>query len=624
MTRYISLFLTLYLGLCHDLFSQDPVAVVNEFQVDFQVVDKAHATERVKKTITVYSKEGERYAQPYVFYDQFIKIKSFECTQKDLGGRELKKFRNSDVLDESITQAGTIYDDSRVKYFQLQGGTYPYIATYEYIVDYNGLLNYPRFTPQPNGEVPVERSSFNVTVPKDLGLRYKTIASQSTPTITENGHQLMYNWEINDLKSIEEEVLSPPSGAMLPTIFLSPNEFAYDGYEGSMESWQDFGKWLYQLIPEESTLSQEEIKEIGLIAEAHETVSAKISALYRYMQKKTRYVSIQLGIGGFQPMPPAKVSQLGYGDCKALSNYMRVILAVADIPAYYTVIGAGKHNESFTYIDFPNSFQANHVILTVPLPADTIFLECTSQKNPCGYLGSFTGDRNALMVTEAGGAMIHTTRYSLEHFLRKTSASFTIQDNGSISGQYMKIYQGVAYEEVEGSNEKDMDEMRSDYLSRISHPGFNLRSISYHLKDDRIPRMEEKIDFEIPGFGQVSGERIFFNPNLFSRWSYQLPNDDHRVHPVVMHEPRYEIDSCAFILPAGFSVESNIKPVQLDTPFGQFKISSHFEGDKLVFFRELKLYDNCYSPELYDQLRSFFKEILKADKSQVVLLKKKT
>ena len=51
----------------------------------------------------------------------------------------------------------------------------------------------------------------------------------------------------------------------------------------------------------------------------------KAKIVYKYMQEKTRYISVQVGIGGFKPMLAKDVDRLGYGDCKALSNYTKAL-----------------------------------------------------------------------------------------------------------------------------------------------------------------------------------------------------------------------------------------------------------------------------------------------------------
>ena len=73
---------------------------------------------------------------------------------------------------------------------------------------------------------------------------------------------------------------------------------------------------------------------------------------------------------------------------------MVAMLKEVGIKAYYTTIKAGQ-NATDIDVDFP-SHQSNHIIVAVPNNHDTLWLECTDQTNPFGYLGTFTGDRKAL------------------------------------------------------------------------------------------------------------------------------------------------------------------------------------------------------------------------------------
>ena len=81
------------------------------------------------------------------------------------------------------------------------------------------------------------------------------------------------------------------------------------------------------------------------------------------MQKSTRYVNVSLGVGGWQPIAAKDVYKHGYGDCKALSNYMKALLKEAGITAHYTLVNAGARARRLL-ADLPGS-SFNHAILCV-------------------------------------------------------------------------------------------------------------------------------------------------------------------------------------------------------------------------------------------------------------------
>src|SRR5690606_40015575 len=87
---------------------------------------------------------------------------------------------------------------------------------------------------------------------------------------------------------------------------------------GHFKNWQEFGKWNFQhLLADKRRLPETTIRHVQELTRGVDSPKDKAKVLYKYMQDKTRYISIQVGIGGIEPFPAETVDQLGYGDCRS-------------------------------------------------------------------------------------------------------------------------------------------------------------------------------------------------------------------------------------------------------------------------------------------------------------------
>ena len=140
-------------------------------------------------------------------------------------------------------------------------------------------------------------------------------------------------------------------------------------------------------------------------------------------------------------MLASDVDRVGYGDCKALTNYTKALLNVVGVPSYNTLL---YRNPTKTNIesDFV-AMQGDHMILCIPQNGTNIFLECTSQDSPFGYQGTFTDDRDVLVVKPEGGEIVRTKIYEDIGNTQTGKGTYTINENGDFSG-ILKIASGIS------------------------------------------------------------------------------------------------------------------------------------------------------------------------------------
>ena len=281
----------------------------------------------------------------------------------------------------------------------------------------------------------------------------------------------------------------------------------------------------------------------------------KAKIIYRYVQENTRYVSVQIGIGGFRPISAIDVDRVKYGDCKGLSNCTKALLEAVGVPAYYTIIEAGDQKVDFED-DFADLRQGNHVILAIPYNNKYYWIDCTSQIHPFGFLGDFTDDRKVLVVTPDGGTIVKTEAYLDEQNYQNTNARYRLSEDGSISGTLSITTKGIQYDNrffIKEYSDEDLVKHYKRYLGDIN----NLQVISHSFENDR-DKVTFREDFKISAsnYGSLSGERIFLTVNAFNRNKSVPKRYRNRNYPFEVQRGYLDDDDFTIKLPKGYSIET--------------------------------------------------------------------
>ncbi|HEY3372267.1 MAG TPA: DUF3857 domain-containing protein [Prolixibacteraceae bacterium] len=598
---------------------KDAYAVCREYRHEFELIDYGKAVEKVHRVITVLEENGDHFGILILPYDKSQKVKTISGKIYNGAGFPEDKLKNAAIQDVNYTSAGSLYDDIRIKLADFKIKTYPYTVEYNYEVEYDGLIGYPDFQPIEQYRLSVEKSTFCISYPENLDIRIREINIPEGALTRKNelGKQFA-EWKLDSIAAWREEPMSPELYTQTSRVILGPTNFTYDGSDGTMNSWQELGKWVAGLnkgrdqLP---ALRQTEIR--NLVGEIKDTTLA-VNTLYQYMQKRTRYVGIQLGLGGFQPFPAETVDRLGYGDCKALSNYMKSLLNCVGIPSYYVLAGAGS-NKGITMADFPTIAQNNHAILCVPLRTDTLWLECTSQTQSCGFLGSFVAGRKVLLITTGGGKLTLTPLLKSANNLQFRNAEVKISTDGAMEAKVKTNYSGYQYDNVSSLFDKSKEDQKKELLEDIGIPGLVIDSFGYEIKKEKIPQALESMTMGSGKYATKTGTRLFIPMNMLNQRNSAPAKVDNRRMPVEQKYSYHDKDSIVFILPTGYQVETIPKGKTLSTEYGEYNSRVTVQGDRAIYIREVKINLGIWPKEKYQALVEFYSNIVSNDKAKLVL-----
>lgn len=577
-----------------------------------------------KIIVTVFKSEASELAVLDVGYSSNIKIKNMGGIVLDITGNPIYKSKKSDIEDFSNFSSFSVYEDNRVKILNLKQTRYPYTVEFEYEVEYPNLYYIPNWLPQPYPKIPVQSASSSYSFPKESHLRFfsRNIDSESfSESVLPDGMTRM-SWTVNNLPAYEQEPFVPANEQETKILLASASQFDYDGYKGDLSTWESMGSWFYQLNKGKNNLPDQTKNEVKALVTGIDSEREKVKLLYEYMQNKTRYVSIQLGIGGLMPFDASTVDRYGYGDCKALSNYMSALLEEVNIKSNYALIYGGSYNRSF-FEEFPSDY-FNHVILAVPMAKDTVWLECTSQTNPFGYLGDFTSDRHALLVTSEGGKLVKTPKYSFMENIQFQEGRFVINESGNADVQIQIRAKGLQIENgnmlsVSRSSKEEKTKWIQQYLGL---PSMEVQNLEFSVFHSEIPELSVQTFLKVKNLANKSGNRLFIQPNQINVFnsSVSAPKGS-RTQSFQRTFGYKDFDTMIFKFPEGFEIENMPNGVSIVSEFGEYSTEFELNGDELTYKRRLELKDGIYPPELFDSYQDFLSQIEKSEKTKVVLKK---
>lgn len=581
--------------------------------IEYKNFDKVN--QYIKYTILVLNESGFNSIDLSENYDKSNKIKKINVIVYNSSGEKIKSFNKSDFNDRSLFDDSTIFSDSRVLFLDYKPLSFPLIIEYECETESVNTAFLKAWSPISNLHETILEAKLEIIKNETCPLNFKVQKiDEYNIEKTETDKSIVYL--AKNILAIKPEAYADYSKEF-PMVKMFLEKASLEGYELNMKSWKEFGKMYYDYFIKNNSIISEKTKiKLDNIISINDTKLDKIKKIYKYVQDNTRYISVQVGIGGWKPMEVSDVEKYGYGDCKALSNFTRALLKAYDIESYYTVIYGG---EKKSFDEEIIAKQSNHVIVSVPYNDDYIFLECTSQTNPFGYLSDFTSNRNALIIKPDGAEVVNTTYYKKEQNTQETYSKVTVLENGSVKGNTKITSKGIQYNNVSGLENYNTKEKLEYYKNHFSH--LNNLSIS-ELKfsnDKETFSFEEQFNFETQNYYENSLNSIIFPLNVFNRFVNVPYKYRNKKFSFEIDYGFIDSDQIEIIVPNNYVIKQLPESINIKEKFGAYSSKVIFENNILVYKRELIMNEGLFSKEEYEAFRKFREQISKLDNLKILL-----
>ena len=601
-----------------DSLKKDADAVVRDEYTKVVVKDKNTARLEVHEVITVLNEQGKKYLSFVQFSDKFHVLDDAEIKVYDVLGNKKNTYSQKEMT--SLNYGEGLVPEGKVTYFNVNAPTFPVTVEFNYTIKYRGIFSLPGYEMQSPWQS-VQHSVFEIEASADPGVRYKLVNTNSQPVITHEGNKDVYRWEQNNLVAYKLEKHSGSPYSYQPAVFLGPNKFQLDDYDGDMTSWKNLGDWINNLYLKTTGLADDKkLFYQGMVKNA-KTDREKAEILYGYMQNNMRYVSIQLGIGGLRPFPASFVDDKKYGDCKALSNYLKSALDAVGVKSSIVIIQGGM-NPRNVLEDFPANY-FNHAILCIPQAKDTIWLECTSTTLPFAELGPFTENRKAMMVTDNGGALVNTPVSNYRSNTESVSTVIEVNADGGAKVNAICTLKGEGRDNLlmRFHDLKD-DEKRKYFITEKEWKQPDVFDISTSPNKNNPYVVSAKMEYEkIYSFN--AGSKLFFEPRLYPIFDEEIPEYEKRMRDYYFTCPYQSFDTTVYKFPTGYTLETMPKNKSVIKPFAQYTCTYTWDANihTLSTVASLQIKDRVIKAADYPALYDFKKQVM-ADVNEKIVMKK--
>ncbi len=606
------------------VLTENANAVVRLDYMDIQLASHKSMKYTVHQVVTVLNKQGRQHARTHVRYDKESKIQRIEAFVYDRTGKEIDHFKKKDFNDVSAADGFSLYVDDRALQLRYTPVQYPYTMEFKYEVETTDTAFFPPWYFLSGYMISTEKSHYAITYGSDDIKPEIKKHNLEDLDITETETPGKIVFETKNIPAVKAESLSPSFRKIAPRLSVRLKKFNLKGQEATVNNWKDFGIWMDRaLLKDRAVLNEATVQKAKDLVKNVTDDLEKAKIIYQYVQDNTRYISVQIGIGGWKPISAIDVDRVKYGDCKGLSNYTHALLKAVDVASYYTVIQAGSQK-----VDFDPDFaamQGNHAILAIPYNDQYYWIDCTSQTHPFGFVGDFTDDRKALVVTPEGGKIVKTVAYLNEQNYQKTKAEYSLSAEGNIAAEIDITTKGIQYDNrffLERKTKDDVLKHYKRYWDNINN--LNIKKYTFENDRDKVV-FKEKVAIEASNYASKSGDRILFSVNALNKNSYVPDRYRNRKQDFEIQRGFLDEDEFKVSLPEGYDIEALPSPKREESDFGVYECKLEYDSatNSVAYSRSLLIKKGAYTKEQYKLYRSFRKKVASADNAQVVLIKTK-
>jgi hypothetical protein len=575
------------------------------------ILTKNGLIKKEQVVLKVNNKSGDCYTSIHLPFSKLEPIDVTVAQIESISGTVIRELKPKEAKIRSDISSNSLYEDRMIYEFDLRHNVYPYVVRYEITRKSKNYIDLCHWTPAYHRELKTEKATLTIQVPTND----KVTAHEmdiAPPSITSNNNGTTnYTWQ-GSYSPIDNESHSINRYNTFPKVIATTADFHF-GIKGNISTWANFGAWYSQLTAGLDELTIGEKKIVDQLKTKSNSSNDLINNLYKHLQTSKRYINVTTDIGGIKPHNAQYVCSNGYGDCKALSNYMKAILSYAGIQSHLVLVYADEKP-----LNIPSSFPCdmfNHVILCVPNAGDSIWLECTSTINPAGYLGENTQNRDVLLIDGLNSKLVRTPKLIPQQCM--VSRTCHIAKNNDT--QFKITFNGPSFEEIKGIDKGISQNFHEYILDHYLMPAFDTQTWHFIENNTNLPQ----VGMEIKGsWGLRTDEELNSKSYLLSYPPInipQFPKNANRKTPIFFPHPIVLADTTIMQINGDMWQIANSSSINIIGDVANYSKTVEIKDNIIMIIRQLTIPEGTYPALSYPDIANHFTNIRNADRERLIV-----
>ncbi len=596
-------------------------------QINIDVVDgKFDIKMTVDKESMLLDDRAALYSDGSVSYSSLFFLSGIQAATLYPGEKRYKEIKVSEFKEKDRFSNSVFYDDIKEKSF-----TYPSLvkgAKRKIELSYQIKDPYLLSTFTPQEYIPVENATLKIVCPADMEIGYKVFNGDSLNLVYEEHkekNKTVHTWTTHDVKKAESEGSGPGRLYYEPHIVYYIKSYTVNGKKQKvLENVEDLHNYYSKLVKGVNDADYEPLRKlVDSLTVNTTTDEQKIKAIFYWVKDNIKYIAFESGYEGFIPAQAKDIYEKRFGDCKGMASILTKMMKYAKVESYLTWIGSREL--PYSYSENPTTGADNHMIASVKLNGQYLFLDATSNTTPYGYPTAFIQGKEAIVhLADDKYEVVKVPEVSPLRNVNSDSVLVEITPD-------MKL-EGTGYSEQTGYERDDIinrldDHTKEDKLTMLKgyfqkgNNKFILESFNESNFDDRDKPFGIQYKFNVSDYVLQTGDEIFINMNLEKAYSKYDVEKDREIDLEFNYKKRIN-NTVTLKIPAGYQLSYLPPNDSLDTDLFGFKINYTQNGNSIILKTEILLKCLLLKKKDFTAWNDFIRQLRKNYSESVAFRKK--